>query len=107
MMFKKKNMFIRISKTVVFLLVIAITASSCGITKPYLPPAAPSPDLYRDAVTTDTNTIATLPWQEIFTDASLQKLIETGINNNLDLLSAYSRIQVAQAFYLQSRASLL
>lgn len=107
MMFKKKNMFIRISKAVVFISVIAITVSSCGITKPYVQPAAPSQDLYRDVVATDTNTIATLSWQEIFTDVPLQNLIETGINNNLDLLSAYSRIQVAQAFYLQSRASLL
>src|SRR5690606_26901764 len=93
-------------KAVVFILVITITVSSCRITKPYVEPAAPSEELYRDIATTDTNTIATLPWQEIFTDALLQNLIETGLKNNFDLLSAYSRIQVAQAYYLQSKATL-
>src|SRR5690554_1821842 len=107
MMFKKKSMFIRISKTVAFILVIAITVSSCGITKPYVSPSSPSAELYRDIDTSDTTTIANLPWQEIFTDAPLQNLIKTGIENNFDLLSAYSRVRVAQAFYLQSKSSIL
>lgn len=106
-MFKKKNMFIRISKAIVLVSIISITVSSCRITKPYVAPADPSKELYRDIVTIDTNTIATLPWQEIFTDASLQNLIKTGIENNLDLLSAYSRVQAAQAYYLQSKSTLL
>ncbi len=107
MMFKINSMCIRISKAVVLVSVIALTVSSCRITKPYVEPAAPAEELYRDVVTTDTNTIATLPWQEIFTDDPLQTLIETGIKNNFDLLSAYSRIQAAQAFYSQSKSALL
>lgn len=103
---KKKNMFIRISKAMIFVLVITITISSCRITKPYVEPEAPSGKLYRDIPTNDTNTIANIPWQEIFTDTSLQNLIQTGITNNLDLLSAFSRVRIAQAYYLQSRSAL-
>lgn len=105
-MFKKKSMSIRISKAVIFISVITLTASSCRITKPYVAPTAPLDELYRDITLTDTNSMATLPWQELFTDAPLQSLIKTGIDNNLDLLSAMSRVQVAQAYYLQSKATL-
>lgn len=100
-------MSIRISKAVVFVSVITLTVSSCRVTKPYVAPTAPSEKLYRDIATNDTNTIATLPWQEIFTDAPLQNLIQTGIENNLDLLSALSSIHIAQAQYLRSKAALL
>ena len=34
---------------------------------------------------TDTASIATLSWREIFTDSQLQQLIDTGLKNNTDL----------------------
>jgi NodT family efflux transporter outer membrane factor (OMF) lipoprotein len=48
-----------------------------------------------------------LPWNKVFTDPALQKLIGEGIANNLDLKIAYSRIQQSQAYYAQSRAAFL
>jgi NodT family efflux transporter outer membrane factor (OMF) lipoprotein len=63
--------------------------------------------LFRDVATNDTNTIAHLHWNEIFTDTILQRLIKEGIDNNLNLQIAYTHTQQAQAYYLQSGAAFL
>lgn len=59
--------------------------------------------LYRGIQTADTNSIATLHWQEVFADTVLQRLIADGIAGNLDLQTAYSRVRQAQAYLEQSR----
>lgn len=86
------------------LLIGCLTA--CHITRPYHSPVITDNNLYRDVQTTDTNTIATVHWREIFTDTLLQSLIATGIQNNLDLQVAWSRMRQAQASYSQSRQAL-
>lgn len=95
------------SKVVICVFALSAALSSCQIIKPYQAPTAPSEDLYRDAPTNDTLSIAALPWRELFTDVPLQTLIQQGIDNNLDLRSALSRVEAAQAYYQQSRAALL
>ncbi|HYK76071.1 MAG TPA: efflux transporter outer membrane subunit [Daejeonella sp.] len=80
---------------------------SCGIIRPYKTPEMAKPDLFREVSTTDTSTIATLHYTEIFKDTILQKLIKEGIDQNPDLQIAYTRVQQAQAYYLQSGAYLL
>jgi multidrug efflux system outer membrane protein len=82
---------------------LVILAGSCGIIKPYQAPVVGRPDLYRDPVSADTSNMANMHWSEIFTDTLLQNLVGEGIANNLDLKISYSRIQQAQAYYVQSR----
>ena len=53
-----------------FLLAAYCCLSACRITKPYAPPPAPAADLFRDSVGADSITIATLPWNQIFTDSA-------------------------------------
>jgi len=77
---------------------------SCKVTQPYNAPAV-SNNLYRDIATTDTTTLATLPWNQLFTDTILQRLIAEGINRNPNLQIAYTRVQSAEAYYQQSRAA--
>src|SRR5437868_3003289 len=89
---------------VVFLLAAGLLFS-CKITKQYKTPAVSADNLYRDAATTDTTTIAALPWNQLFTDTILQRLITEGITSNPNLQIAYTRVQSAQAYYLQSRAA--
>lgn len=91
---------------IAILLIVTGTWFSCNIMKPYTPPGITQPNLYRDISTSDTNTIATLHWREIFTDTLLQQLIEAGIKNNLNLQVAYSRMRQASATYQQSRMAL-
>ncbi|WP_207536512.1 efflux transporter outer membrane subunit [Desertivirga arenae] len=84
---------------------LALLVASCGIQK-YKRPEAKLEGLYRDVPSSDTSSIGTLPWSQIFGDAYLQKLIEEGIAQNLDLKIAAARIQQAEAYYLQNRAAL-
>jgi len=79
--------------------------ASCKVTQPYQSPAVNTSGLFRDSISSDTNTIANLHWNEVFTDTALQSLIGEGIAGNLNLQIAYTRIQQAQAYYAQSRAA--
>ncbi|RZK55339.1 MAG: efflux transporter outer membrane subunit, partial [Pedobacter sp.] len=83
-----------------------LTLSACVTTK-YNRPEVKSDNLYRDSKTTDSTTIATLPWRNIFGDAALQTLIEQGIKENLDLKQAIERIKIAEATLYQNRMAML
>jgi multidrug efflux system outer membrane protein len=88
-----------------FLLLAA--ASGCGILHPYSRPDTATSGLYRDVAPTDTTTLASRPWQQLFTDPLLQKLIAEGLANNRNLQVADARIAQAQALLAQSRAAFL
>lgn len=86
------------------LFVIAVMLVSCKVTRSYQRPADVVPaDLYRTTNTADSNTIADIPWKQMFSDTILQALIEEGIHNNFDLKIAVARIKQAQANLRQSR----
>lgn len=55
---------------------------------------------------TDSVTMADMPWQELFTDTLLQRYIQQGLKNNLDLQIAVQRVAEAEAYFSQSKASL-
>ena len=88
----------------IFILTVSILAA-CKVTNPYSQPTVITKDNYRDQQTTDTNTIASLHYAELFSDTLLQGLIGQGIAENLDLKTAYTRVQQLQAYYEQSRAA--
>ncbi|MDB4920437.1 efflux transporter outer membrane subunit [Mucilaginibacter sp.] len=83
------------------------TALSCKITKTYQRPDLNTADLYRNQQTTDTTTIAAMPWESMFTDTVLKALIHEGLYNNLNLKIAVQKIYEAQATLGQSKAALL
>ena len=83
-----------------------ITLSAC-VTKKYDRPQVKNEGLYRDNNTTDTTTMADLPWKTLFSDTTLQSLIQRGINENLDLKQAIERIKISEATLRQSRAAFL
>lgn len=78
-------------------LVVSIGLPSCQFVNKYKTPDIDSEGLYRSQASTDTTTIANIPWKEYFSDPVLQALIEEGINNNFDLKIAYTRIKQAEA----------
>ncbi len=86
---------------------IAILSLSACVTKKYERPQVKSEGLYRDNNTTDTASIADLQWKQLFSDTTLQSLIQQGINENLDLKQAIERIKIAEATLQQSRGALL
>ena len=86
---------------------LGVFISSCKVTQQYQAPEINTDSLFRDVSDLDTNSIANLPWQRVFQDETLQELISRGLTHNPDLLSAYTRIQQAEAYYNQSRAAFL
>lgn len=73
--------------------------SACKVTKVYQRPNFISTDsLYRGQVgAQDTTNLAVLPYQDLFSDPILQKLINEGLTQNLDLKSALERMKNAAA----------
>ena len=56
---------------------------------------------------TDTTNMGNLPWTEVFTDPKLQALIQKGLENNTDLLSASLKVKQAEAMLTSARLSFL
>jgi len=90
-------------------LLIVFLLTSCGVvTKTYKKPdKTVTNNLYRDAGSTDSTSLADMPWRELFTDSILQQLIEEGLNQNPDLQSALERMNQAKASLTKSKLSLL
>lgn len=82
---------------------IAVIFAACQVTRKYVKPLSPDAKLFRDVNVADTNSIAKLHWNQIFTDTCLQQLINEGIQHNIDLQKAYSVTRQAQAYYDQSK----
>jgi len=63
--------------------------------------------LYRDSIASDTISLATKSWDDIFTDKQLKQLIKEGLANNLDLKIAVKNVDMAEAYFRQGKANLL
>lgn len=70
--------------------------SSCQLVNKYKSPEVDTDNLFRDQVSEDTTTIASLSWKEYFNDPFLQSFIAEGLENNYDLLVATERIKQAE-----------
>ena len=88
----------------------AVMLASCGIYTNYERPAhavADMDSLYRPEARPDTTrSIATLRWEELFTDTCLQ-LIRQGLAANADLAVARLQVEEAQATLRQSKLAYL
>src|ERR1700759_1843009 len=88
-------------------LVILAACYSCKVTKLYQQPGANTQLLYRDQNGTDTITIASMHWEQLFADTTLQSLIREGLANNLNLKTAIQKIVEAEAALGQAKGALL
>ena len=69
---------------------------SCKLGEPYSRPEVQAPETYRVEPLAG-ESVANLPWWELFQDTVLQDLIRVGIDNNRDLNAAVARIRQAEA----------
>jgi outer membrane protein, multidrug efflux system len=92
---------------ILLVLFISSVVVSCKIAKTYQQPDVNTNALYRDQTTTDTATMASMPWQNLFTDTALKALIKEGLDHNLDLKIAVQKIVEAQATLGQTKGALL
>lgn len=88
---------------ITIVVLVAITLQSCFVAKEYQTPNIEVADQYRNMATSDSSTLADMPWNELFSDAQLRNLIDTALTNNLDLLLAYERVNAAEAYYKQGK----
>lgn len=86
--------------------IVLLSLSAC-VTQKYNRPEVKADNLYRGQQTTDSTSIANLPWKTLFADPTLQGLIEQGLSQNIDLRQAIERIKISQATLQQSRAAFL
>jgi len=86
-------------------LIALIGLPSCQVMNKYQSPEYNDNNLYGEMTTSDTTTIADIPWKEYFTDPCLTALIDEGIDNNFDLQIAYTRIQQAEASLGMAKAA--
>lgn len=88
-------------KKIILFAFSAILISSCSVYKSYERPSDISVEnLYQHSDTvseTDTTSLGDIPWQELFSDAALQKLIKQGIEGNTDLQVALLRLDQAKS----------
>ncbi len=91
----------------IVIICLAAAFTGCGIYKPYTRPEVTTDGLYGTAETADSTTLGDIRWQEMFSDPRLQSLIEQGLENNTDLLSAQWRVKEAEATLKSARLAYL
>lgn len=91
-------------KQILYMVCATALLSSCHIYKSYdRPEDITTSGLYRDPIAendtlvSDTTNFGNLPWIEVFTDPQLQSLIEAGLKQNTDLLTAAQNVKAAEA----------
>jgi outer membrane protein, multidrug efflux system len=81
----------------VAILAAAILTSGCLMGANYERPEMRTPAAYRFVNAEQAQTAATLPWFDIFADPTLGKLIHEAMAANLDLRTAFARVEEARA----------
>lgn len=90
---------------------LSLLTTGCGIYNKYERPdlsTVQTDSLYRaDAAPDTASSIASLGWEELFTDPCLQSLIRRGLEANTDLQTATLRVKEAQATLMSSKLAYL
>lgn len=81
--------------------------SGCTLRKDYTRPEIETTGLFGRGAEESAESLASLPWRDLFADPCLQSLISKGLMNNSDLAAARLRLQQAQATLMTSRRAFL
>lgn len=87
-------------------LVAAALAAGCTLGPDYARPEVPLPEGWREIGAAEAQSLADVPWWELFEDPVLQELIRIALQENKDLKIAVERIEEARALYGFTRAEL-
>jgi outer membrane protein, multidrug efflux system len=83
---------------------ILLLAAGCAMGPSYQRPATNAPDNFRFAASQTTNSLADLPWREVFQDPKLQELISISLTNNYDLQQAVARVEQSRYAAVAARS---
>lgn len=89
------------------LAVASIGLQSCFVARKYQQPELEIQDQYRNVATSDSATLASMPWDSLFTDVKLKNLVMAALDSNLDLLMAVERVNAAEAYFKQGKMGYL
>jgi multidrug efflux system outer membrane protein len=78
------------------LLMTLLVLGACKVSKDLKTPQPALPAAFRNSTTTDTTSIADIPWKSFFADNELQNLIDSAIVRNYDMQLAVKNIEAAQ-----------
>lgn len=79
------------------LLIVCVLLSSCRLGQPYQRDENMTPPAAYNYSAVDSESLADIPWWELYQDGVLTYLIEEALCNNLDLYAAAARIKQAEA----------
>lgn len=96
-----------IRKYIIIPVSAVLSLMSCGVYRHYERPDVETGNSYTGHNPTDTTTIADKPWQELFTDPCLQKLMEQALARNTDLRVAYLKTNEAKAVVQNAKLAYL
>ena len=97
-------------KRIIIILGMTLLLGSCGIYTKYKPQSTVPDNLYGEEaapLSADTTSIADIGWRDFFHDPYLQELIERGLAQNTDVLTAGLRIEEARASLLSAKLAFL
>jgi multidrug efflux system outer membrane protein len=86
---------------------IAIFLQSCFAAKDYTRNISVVQEQYyrTDKISTDSLSMASLSWKEIFTDTKLVEHIDKALTNNLDIRMAMQNMEIANAYMKQGKSA--
>ena len=85
-------------KRTAFVVIVGLLLSGCTLGPDYLRPKILIPDNHRFSPEPDkAESLADLPWWELFRDPTLQELTREALNNNYDLRIAAARVEEARS----------
>jgi multidrug efflux system outer membrane protein len=83
---------------------LTLVFAGCSVGPNYQRPNLAVPSAFRGAAEAfSTNSVADLPWWEIFKDEQLKNLIHTSLTNNFDVRIAAARIEQSRAVLAENR----
>lgn len=91
-----------INRSITYATAFLLLLSGCTVSKDISTPVNTTPAVFRNG-TEDTANIATIQWKTFFTDAALQKLVDSAISNNYDMQAAVKNIEAAQLIVKQTK----
>src|SRR3569832_112937 len=79
-----------------------VVLSACTVSKNVETPKPAIPENFNNvAATTDTSSVADIPWKNFFTDVTLQKLIDSAIVKNYDMQIAIKNLEASDLLVKQ------
>ena len=77
---------------------------ACAVGPKYRRPPVTTPERFRGEEAVQPESLADLPWWQVFDDAVLQDLIATALRNNYDLQTAVARVEQARGILVSTRS---